>query len=153
MRPRARGPGSRWSSVWSRPASCYRPSKRCWPAPRPAATWRATHDRPDSGWGERERGGGGADYIIPIEKGRVPWVEPQRLATVTGRFTIRAAKVVWDEFWKPVPRRNHHDLWAMLAAGIAKIDGDLLPLMQNLQYFKDVLAAPRPPRGGRRPAR
>ena len=31
----------------------------------------------------------------------------------------------------------------MLAAGILKIDGDLLPLIQNLQYFKDVLAAPR----------
>jgi hypothetical protein len=47
-----------------------------------------------------------------------------------------------------VPRRDHHDLWAMLAARIATIDGDLLPLMQNLQYFKDVLAAPRPPREG-----
>jgi hypothetical protein len=93
-------------------------------------------------------GVGEEDYLVTIEKGRVSSVEPRRLATVTGRFTIRAAKAVWDEFWKPVPKRNHHDLWAMLAAGIAKIDGDLLPLMQHLQYFKDVLAAPRPPREG-----
>ena len=91
---------------------------------------------------------GEEDYVVTIEKGRVSSVGPRRLATATGRFTIRAARAVWDEFWKPVPKRNHHDLWAMLAAGIAKIDGDLLPLMQNLQYFKDVLAAPRPPREG-----
>jgi hypothetical protein len=93
-------------------------------------------------------GMGEEDYIVSIERGRVASVEPRRLATVTGRFTIRAAPAVWGEFWKPVPRRDHHDLWAMLAAGLVKIDGDLLPLMQNLQYFKDVLAAPRPAREG-----
>ncbi len=31
----------------------------------------------------------------------------------------------------------------MLPKGLARIDGDLVPLMQNLQYFKDVIAAPR----------
>ena len=91
-------------------------------------------------------GVGDQDYVVTIEQGRVASVEPRRLATMTGRFTIRAAKPVWEEFWKPVPKRDHHDLLSMLAAGIAKIDGDLLPLMQNLQYFKDVLATPRPAR-------
>lgn len=93
-------------------------------------------------------GVGEEDYVVTIEQGRVASVERRSLATGTGRFTIRAAAPVWNEFWKPLPKRSHHDLWAMLAAGIAKIDGDLLPLMQNLQYFKDVLAAPRPPREG-----
>src|SRR5262249_21876010 len=89
-------------------------------------------------------GVGERDYVVSIEHGRVVSVERRRLATMTGRFTIRASQPVWDEFWQPVPRRDHHDLFAMLAAGIATIDGDLLPLMQNLQYFKDVLASPRP---------
>ncbi len=88
-------------------------------------------------------GVGDQEYVVTIDRGRVTSVEPRRLATSTGRFTIRAATPVWEEFWKPVPRRDHHDLWSMLAAGILKIDGDLLPLIQNLQYFKDVLAAPR----------
>ena len=88
-------------------------------------------------------GVGDQDYVVTIERGRVTAVEPRRLATTTGRFTIRAAKPAWEEFWKPVPKRDHHDLFSMLAAGIAKIDGDLLPLMQNLQYFKGVLASPR----------
>ncbi len=93
-------------------------------------------------------GVGDEDYVVTIERGRVAAVQPRRLATDTGRFAIRAAKTVWEEFWRPVPRPEHHDLWAMLAAGRARLDGDLLPLMQNLQYFKDLLAAPRPRPGG-----
>ncbi len=87
---------------------------------------------------------GDEDWIVSIERGRVAGVERRRLATRSGRFSIRAARAVWEEFWRPVPRRDHHDLWAMLAAGLARVDGDLLPLVQHLQYFKDVLAAPRP---------
>ena len=87
---------------------------------------------------------GDEDWIVSIERGRVAGVERRRLATRSGRFSIRAARAVWEEFWRPVPRRDHHDLWAMLAAGLVRIDGDLLPLVQHLQYFKDLLAAPRP---------
>ncbi len=93
-------------------------------------------------------GVGHEDYVVTVERGRVVSVEPRRLATMTGRFTIRASRSVWEEFWRPIPKRDHHDLWAMLAAGRATIDGDLLPLMQNLQYVKDVLAAPRRGREG-----
>jgi hypothetical protein len=91
-------------------------------------------------------GVGPQDYLVTIERGRIVAVQARRLASMTGRFTIRAAPSVWEEFWRPVPRRSYHDLLSMLAAGLATIDGDLLPLIQNLQYFKDVLAAPRPPR-------
>lgn len=87
---------------------------------------------------------GDEDWVVSIERGRVTGVERRRLATRSGRFSIRASRAVWDEFWKPLPRRDHHDLWAMLAAGLVRIDGDLLPLIQHLQYVKDVLAAPRP---------
>lgn len=86
---------------------------------------------------------GDDDYIVEIEHGRVVGVERRAFATDSGRFTIRAAADVWGEFWQPVPKRNHHDLFSMLSIGIAEIDGDLLPLMQNLQYIKDVLAAVR----------
>jgi hypothetical protein len=89
---------------------------------------------------------GPEDHVITVQEGRIVGVEARRLATMTGRFTIRAPRPVWEEFWQPVPRRSYHDLLSMLAAGLATIDGDLLPLIQNLQYFKDVLAAPRPPR-------
>ena len=86
---------------------------------------------------------GEADYLVTIREGRVESVTPRRLATDTGRFTIRAADATWAEHWKRMPRRDYHDVWSMLPKGLARIDGDLVPLMQNLQYFKDVIAAPR----------
>ena len=46
-------------------------------------------------------------------------------------------------YWKPVPEPGWHDLFALTKRGAASIDGDLRPLLQNLQYFKDLLALPR----------
>lgn len=92
-------------------------------------------------------GVGDTDYIVTVRGGRIEAVAPRRLPTETGRFSIRAASDVWADFWRPVPPRGRHDLFSMVAAGLAELDGDLLPLMQNLQYFKDVLASPRPPIG------
>ena len=42
-----------------------------------------------------------------------------------------------------MPRPGFHDLFAMTKSGRASIDGNLQPLMANLRYFKEVLAAPR----------
>jgi hypothetical protein len=89
-------------------------------------------------------GVGEVDYIVHIDGGRVTDVSRRRVNIESGRFAIRAPAEIWQEFWQPVPKRDHHDLFSMLAAGLAQIDGDLLPFMQNLQYFKDLLAAPRP---------
>lgn len=83
------------------------------------------------------------DYLVTIAEGQVESVEPRRLATDSGVFTVRAERGTWEEHWKPTPRRDYHDVWSMLPKGLARIDGDLLPLMQNLQYFKDVIASPR----------
>src|SRR2546427_12927123 len=66
------------------------------------------------------------EYVGTIDRGRVTSVEPRRLATSTGRFTTRAATPAWEEFSKRVPRRDHPDLWPMLAPGTLKIVGDLL---------------------------
>jgi hypothetical protein len=86
---------------------------------------------------------GDDDYIVEIARGRVVSVDKRTLATNSGHFTVRAPAEVWAEFWKPLPKRNHHDLFSMLSVGLAEIDGDVAPLMQNLQYFKDLLAVPR----------
>ncbi len=86
---------------------------------------------------------GDDDYIVEIARGRVVSVDKRALATNSGRFTVRAPAEVWAEFWRPLPKRNHHDLFSMLSVGLAEVDGDVVPLMQNLQYFKDLLAAPR----------
>ena len=89
-------------------------------------------------------GVGETDFIIRIDGGRVTGVRHRQLNIDSGRFAIRAPAEIWEEFWRPMPKREHHDLFSMMAAGLAQIDGDLLPFMQNLQYFKDLLGALRP---------
>ena len=42
-----------------------------------------------------------------------------------------------------IPEPGWHDLFALTKRGAASIEGDLRPLLQNLQYFKDLLALPR----------
>jgi hypothetical protein len=58
-------------------------------------------------------------------------------------FTVRASDEAWTNHWKPVPDAGWHDLFSLTKRGVASVDGDLRPLLQNLQYFKDLLALPR----------
>ena len=89
-------------------------------------------------------GVGERDYLIQIEKGKVVGVEPRRLTMESSRFSVRASEEAWSEHWTLMPKRGYHDLLSMIAAGHASIDGDLLPFLQNLLYFKMLFAAPRP---------
>ncbi len=58
-------------------------------------------------------------------------------------FAFRATDEGWTQYWKPIPEPGWHDLFALTKRGAASMDGDLRPLLQNLQYFKDLLALPR----------
>lgn len=58
-------------------------------------------------------------------------------------FTFRATDEAWQQHWKRVPDPGWHDLFALTKRGAASMEGDLRPLLQNLQFFKDLLALPR----------
>jgi len=76
-----------------------------------------------------------AGQIVALERGPFlmrPW-----------RFAVRATAEAWTCFWQPVPEPGWHDLLALAKRGCASLEGDLHPLMANLQYLKDVLALPR----------
>ncbi len=66
---------------------------------------------------------------------------PRLLRSVA--FSIRGTDEAWRRHWQRVPEPGWHDLFALTKRGEASIDGDLRPLLQNLQYFKDLLALPR----------
>ena len=88
-------------------------------------------------------GVGNVDFIVSIEKGRVSNLRTRVLPLESGVFAIRASEAVWNEYWQKFPKRNYHDLFSMFSSGLATIDGDLTLFMQNLIYFKLLLAAPR----------
>lgn len=87
---------------------------------------------------------------LSITAGRVTAAAPPGLLR-SWRFAIRATPDAWLEFWQPLPRPGWHDLFALTKRGAATIEGDLQPLMANLQYFKDLLALPRGRVASRRP--
>ena len=61
----------------------------------------------------------------------------------SSRFSYRASADAWLEFWKPAPRPGWHDLLALTKRGEATLEGDMMPFLTHLQYFKDLLALPR----------
>ena len=82
-------------------------------------------------------------YLIAIHAGRIesvikgPFVMPQWV------FALRASSQTWDEFWQANPKPGFNDLMAMIKFRTMKLEGNPLPLIANLLYFKDVLASVR----------
>ena len=88
-------------------------------------------------------GYGNNDYLFEINNGRILSISRRDLQTKSGIFKIHANPKSWEKHWLTIPPRDYHDIFAMLAKKIVTIDGNLIPLMQNLQYFKDIIASNR----------
>ena len=85
---------------------------------------------------------GGEQEMLTISRGRV-CVEQGPFVMPSCDFAIVADRLAWTEFVEDEPRPGRNDLFALLRNGLVRFHGDLQPLFANLQYFKDVLAAPR----------
>jgi hypothetical protein len=86
---------------------------------------------------------GATAWLVTVHEGRVEKVERGPFLMRAWTFAVRAPETSWTKFWEPVPAAGFHDLFAMAKLGHATVEGDLQPLMANLRYIKDVLAAPR----------
>ncbi len=93
-------------------------------------------------------GVGEVDYLVSVVAGRVEEVARGPFLLRPWSFAVRAPEDAWRRFWAPVPAPGYHDLFAMTKSGVARLEGRLEPLMANLRYVKDVLAAPRRAGGG-----
>ena len=86
---------------------------------------------------------GDETFHVSVQEGRIAGVTRGPASGRPWRFAIRASAEAWHEYWQPVPRAGYHDLFALTRFGRARIEGDLLPLMANLRYVKEVLETPR----------
>jgi hypothetical protein len=86
----------------------------------------------------------GAPFYVTVRKGRIDAVEQGPALLRPWAFAVRASAEAWSKHWQTHPAPGWHDIFAMAKIGEAVIEGDLLPLMANLRYVKEVLAAPRP---------
>jgi len=86
---------------------------------------------------------GAEPFHLAIREGGLAGLERgPRLMRATA-FSIRGSEEAWRQHWQKVPEPGWHDLFALTKRGVASIEGDLRPLLQNLQYVKDLLALPR----------
>jgi hypothetical protein len=93
---------------------------------------------------ERFRVGiGSIPFDVTAAQGRIVSVERGPFLMRSHRFAIAASADAWQRLWQPIPEPGWHDILAIYKRGYAQIEGDLQPLMANLQYVKDVLATPR----------
>lgn len=90
----------------------------------------------------------GVPVHVKVTEGRVEAVERGPFRMRAWRFAIRADADAWLRFWEAVPAPGYHDVIAMTRLGVARLEGDLQPLMANLRYVKEVLASPRGTLGG-----
>ena len=88
-------------------------------------------------------GVGATPLNVTVRSGKVVSVARGPFLLRPVDFTIEADGAAWLEFLTPMPRPGAHDIFALSKAGRLKISGNLVPFMGNLQFIKDVLAAPR----------
>ncbi len=86
---------------------------------------------------------GPVPYYVTIAHGRIIACDRGPLLMRSWRFAVRGSAEAWRRHWEKMPPPHHHDLFALAKRGLVTIEGDIHPLMANLFYFKDVLAAPR----------
>ena len=92
---------------------------------------------------EFEIGASNLQLHIAIENGSVRPVLRGPFLLKPWAFVLRADADIWLKFLEPVPAPGVHDLMALSKTGLVRIEGNLQPFMANLQYIKDVVAAPR----------
>ena len=86
---------------------------------------------------------GETQYLIKVLQGRIETVELGPFVMRSWTFALRATEDVWQRFWQQLPKPGYHDIFALLRLNRIVLDGELQPMMANLLYVKEVIAAPR----------
>lgn len=85
----------------------------------------------------------GTGFLLRIENGLIQDCSRKIPLQTSWRFAVRGSAHAWSALWKNPPPPGWHDIFALSKRGEMVLEGDLHPLMANLQYFKDVLTLPR----------
>jgi hypothetical protein len=86
---------------------------------------------------------GAIPFDVIVAAGRITSLARGPFVMRSWRFAVRGSAEAWGRLWQPMPDPGWHDLLALTKRGCVVLEGDLQPLMANLQYVKDVLALPR----------
>jgi len=91
---------------------------------------------------------GAVPFLLRIEEGSIRECRKGLPLMCSWVFALRGSAQAWAAFWQDPPPPGWHDIFALSKRGEMALEGNLQPLMANLQYFKDLVALPR--KGGSR---
>lgn len=83
------------------------------------------------------------EFYLHFEKGHLISVAEGPSRKTPWRFAMSTDAQALAAFWQPLPAPGFHDLFGLAKIGRARISGDILCLVRNLRFFKDVMALPR----------
>lgn len=87
---------------------------------------------------------GDQSHLVRIAEGTITAVTKGPFVMPHWTFALRVDRDAWEKFQQPRPPAGFTDIFALQRKHLLRMEGDLHPLMANLLYFKDVLAALRP---------
>lgn len=83
------------------------------------------------------------EFYLVFEKGHLARIVQGPSKKTPYRFGLLTDAEALEAFWQPLPAPGFHDIFAMAKIGRAEIVGDMLLLVKNLRFFKEVLALGR----------
>ena len=85
----------------------------------------------------------GSEYYLTFEKGHLTEVVEGPSRKTPWRFALRTDREALEKFWTTRPEPGFHDIFGLVKIGRGRIDGDILTLVKNLRFFKEVLTLAR----------
>ena len=86
----------------------------------------------------------GEEIYLTFDRGQLVDISPGPSRKTPWIFAFRTDADALQKFWQPIPEPKFHDIFGLVTIGRGKIDGDILCLVKNLRFFKEVIALARP---------
>lgn len=85
----------------------------------------------------------GDEFYLSFEKGHLVTVVEGPSRKTPWRFAFRTDAEALNKFWQARPEPGFHDIFGLVKIGRGRVDGDILSLVKNLRFFKEVLTLVR----------
>lgn len=83
------------------------------------------------------------EFYLTFDKGHLVSVVQGPSRKTPWRFALRTDAAALTKFWEPLPEPGFHDIFGLVKIGRGRVDGDILSLVKNLRFFKEIMAIPR----------
>jgi hypothetical protein len=83
----------------------------------------------------------GTEYVVSVREGKIADITDQITIETPWDFALRGPKKSWEKFCQETPPPMFNDIWAMAHPlhGQLRMEGNLLPLWQNLRSLNHML--------------